>query len=336
MSRPRFREFIALLSVVVAVGTFLTEVPSRAQSTKGTPVIGLLATTATMPGSARVIEAFRQSLAETGWVEGKTVRLESRWSEGRSERFPALAAELVRLKVDVMVTSGSLATKAAMEATPSIPIVFVAVADPIGSGFVASLGRPGGHVTGVTNQFSDLAGKSLQLARDVVPGLRHIAIVWNPADSGSALGFKRAQDLYPSLGVKVTSAPVGSPDEFDRAFEIVTQERPDFLEVHPTPVIQRNRQRIAEFALRKRIPTITGFRAMVEDGSLMMSYGPDFADLFRQAAHYVDKILKGARPVDLPVEQPTRFELIVNRRVAGAIGVSFPPEFLARADHVIE
>ena len=191
-------------------------------------------------------------------------------------------------------------------------------------------------MTGVTNQLSDLADKTLQLAREVAPRLSHVGIVWTPVDPGSARGFKDAQGRYPSLGVRVTSAPVRSPEDFEAAFEILSRERPDFLIVHPTPVVSQNRQRVAEFALRKRLPTITGNRAMVEDGSVMMSYGPDFADLFRQAGLYVNKILRGARTADLPVVQPTRFDLVINLKTAKALGFTIPQSLLLRADQVIE
>lgn len=337
MSRHALLKCTALLTAFVVGPTCICMTPAavRAQSTKRTVVVGVLASSAPA-GSARILEAFKQTLREGGWVEGKTMRLESRYSEGRSERFPELAVELVRLKSDVIVASGSQATKAAIDATATVPIVFVAVADPIGAGFVLSLARPGGHVTGVTNQFSDLHEKTLQLAREVLPRLRHVGIVWTPVDQGSALGFKEAQERYGRFGVKVTSAPVRSPEDFDTAFEVLSRERPEFLMVHPTPVISRNRQRVAEFAVRNRLPTITGFRAMVDDGSLMISYGPDFADLFRLAGLYVDRILRGARPADLPVQQPTRFQLVVNRRVARSVGLELTPAFLARVDEVIE
>ena len=336
MSR-RLLEFVALMTIVVVAHTSMIPAAARAQSQKRTPVIGLLlVTTAATPGSPKILGGFKQSLRESGWVEGETVRLELRWSEGLSERFAELAAELVRLKVDVMVTFGSQATRAAMEATAIIPIVFVAVADPVGAGFVPSLARPGANVTGVTNQFSDLDGKELQLARQLVPGLHHVGIMWTPVDPGSALGFKRAQQRYSSAGITVTSAPVAAPEDFEAAFKILSRSRPDFLMVHPTPVIQRNRQRVAEFALRERLPTSAGSRLMVDDGSVMMSYGPDLRELVWQAAVSVNKILRGARPGDLPVEQPTRFELVVNRRVARTIGVELSPAFLSRVDQLIE
>jgi putative ABC transport system substrate-binding protein len=306
------------------------------QSTKRTPTVGVLTTAATPAASARMFEAFKQSLRESGWAEGETVRFEMRFSDGRSERYPELAAELVQLKVDAIVASGSQATKAAMEATRTIPIVFVAVSHPIEAGFVQSLARPGGNVTGVTNQFSDLQDKILQLAREVAPRLSHVGIVWTPVDPGSVRGFKDAQGRYPSLGIRVTSAPVRSPEDFEAAFEILSRERPDFLVVHPTPVVSQNRQRVAEFALRKRLPTITASRAMVEDGSVMMSYGPDLADLFRHVGLHVNKILRGARPADLPVEQPTRFDLVINLKTAKALGLTIPTSLLARADQIIE
>lgn len=223
--------------------------------------MGVLGTSATAAGSARIFDAFKQALREGGWVEGDTMRLELRYSEGRAERYPELATELVRLKSDVIVAHGSLATKAAIEATATIPIVFVAVADPISAGFVSGLARPGGHVTGVTNQFGDLHEKTLQLAREVVPRLRHVGIVWTPVDQGSALGFKAAQERFGRFGVRVTSAPVRSPEDFDTAFGILSRERPEFLIVHPTPMISRNRQQLAQFAVRNRLPTITGNRA---------------------------------------------------------------------------
>ena len=332
MDRRRFLLTSLAGALAVPLGTGAT------QSTKRVPTVGVLASTGTTPASVRIFEAFKQRLREGGWIEGESVRLEMRFSEGRSERFPELAAELVQLKVDVIVASGSQATKAAMEATRIIPIVFVLVSHPIEAGFVQSLARPGGNVTGVTNQFSELADKHLQLAREVVPHLRHVGHIWTPVDPGSARGFKDVQDRHPSLGIKVTSAPVRSSEDIEAAFEILSRERPEFLMVHPTPVISipHNRRRIAEFAVRQRLPTMTGFRGMVDDGSVMMSYGPDFADLFRQAAPYVNKILRGARPADLPVEQPTRFELVINLTTAKALGLAIPPSLLARADQIIE
>ena len=331
----RRRKLPALLAGVMVAGACITPATTCAQSPKRTPIIGVLGTTQSTPASVRIFEAFKQSLREGGWVDGETARLEARWSEGRSERFPELAAELVRLKVDVIVTSGSEATQAAREATAAIPIVFVAVADPVGAGFVTSLAHPGGNATGITNQVGDLTN-DLQFAKEIVPRLRHVGIMWNPADPGSALGFKKAQERYSGLGVKVTSVPVRSLEELDAAFQILARERPDFLMVHGSPVISRNRQRIGEFATRQRLPTMTEFRAMVEDGSIMMSYGPDFADLFRHAARHVNRVLRGARPADVPVEQPTRFDLVVNRRIARAIGVEFSPAFLSRVDQIIE
>src|SRR5215831_8607004 len=332
MSRRLRVESIALLTaLVLVVGTSMTPPAARAQSTKRTAVVGVLAISATTADSARNLDALRQSLRDGGWVEGDTLRLEVRRSEGRPERFPELAGELVRLKAEVIVAVGSQATKAAMEATATIPIVFVVVADPVGAGFVSGLARPGGHVTGVSNQHGDLPGKILQLPREVAPRLRHVGILWNPDDPGSALAFKKEQELCASLGIKVTRAPVRSPEDFEAAFEILSRDRLDFLLVHPTPLIFVHRQRVAEFARRKRLATITYGRSMVDDGSLMMSYGPDFADLFRTAGLYVDKILKGADPGDLPVEQPTKFELVINLKTAKALRITIPQSVLLQA-----
>ena len=312
----------------------MTPPAARAQSTKRTAIVGLLGTSPTT--AETLFGALRQSLRDGGWVEGDTLRLEVRYSEGRPERFSELAGELVRLRADVIVAGGSQATKAAIEATATTPIVFVTGADPIGAGFVASLARPGGHVTGVTNQLGDLSGKILQLAREVAPRLRHVGILWNPNDPGSALGFKKDQELCTSLGIKVTSAPVRSPEDFEAAFEILSRERLDFLMVHPTPLVAVHRQRVAEFARGKRLATITYGRSMVDDGSLMMSYGPHFAELFRAAGLYVDKILKGAKAADLPVQQPTKFELVINLKTAKSLGITVPLTLQAAADEVIE
>jgi putative ABC transport system substrate-binding protein len=308
-----------------------------AQLSKQTPVIGILGSNPpTTSEGARVWEGFALGLRERGWVEGKNLRIERRWSDGRAERFPELAAEFLRVGVDLIFTTSSQATKAAKDATGTIPIVFVGVADPIGAGFVTSLASPGGNITGVTNQLGDLAGKWLQLAKNVNPRLRHVGIMWNPADPGSALSFKDSQETFARLGIKLTSVPVKAPEDFDASFEILSRERPDFLIVHPSPVIFRHRQRVAEFAVRHRLPTGTGARGGTEDGSLLLSYGPDVADILRRGAGYVDRILKGARPASLPVEQPTRFELVVNRRVARAIGLELTQALLAQADEVID
>jgi len=291
---------IAVIAVVLLLSVTSTEVaPADAQPSKRTPVIGILGTTPpTTPQGARIWEGFALGLREGGWVDGKTLRIEWRWSDGRPERFLELAAELVRLEVDVLLTGGSQATKAAREATGTIPIVFVGVANPVAAGYVASLSSPGGNVTGVTNQLGDLAGKWLQLAKDVVPRLRHIGIMWNPSDAGSALSFKDSQESYGRLGIKLTSVPVTAPEDFEGGFAILSREPPDFLIVHPSPVLFRHRQRVAELAVRHRLPTGTGSRVMTEDGSILMSYGPDVADLLRRGAGYIDRILKGARPAD--------------------------------------
>jgi putative ABC transport system substrate-binding protein len=332
------RAWLPWIVVTLTVSVLsMAAVPADGQSPTRTPTVGILGSNPpTTPQGARIWEGFTQVLSERGWVDGKNLRIEKRWSEGRSERFKELAAELVRLNVDVLLAGSSQATKAAMEATSTVPIVFVGAADPVGAGFVRSLSSPGGNVTGVTNQLADLTGKWLQLATEVVPRLRHVGIMWNSADPGSASGFKDSQESFTRLGIKLTGVSVKAPEDFEAGFEILARERPDFLIVHPSPVIARHRQRVAEFAVRHRLPTSTGFRAMTDDGSILMSYGPDISDLLRRGADYVDRILKGARPADLPIEQPTRFELVINLKTAKTLGLTIPPSLLLRADQVIE
>lgn len=334
------RALLARVVVALVVAwsfTPMTVIAADVQSSKRLPTIGILGTTPpTTPQGARIWDAFKRGLREAGWIEGKNVLIEWRWVDGRPEHFSELAAELTRLDVDVIVTGGSQAAKAVKGATGTIPIVFTAVADPVGAGFVASLARPGGNMTGVSNQFGDLTGKWLQLAKEMVPRLSRVGIMWNPDDPGSALSFKDSNETYARLGVKVTSVPVKASNDFEGGFELLSRERPEFLIVHPSPVIFRNRQRVSDFAVRHRLPTSSGTRTMVVDGSILMSYGPDYADLLHRTAGYVDRILKGARPDTLSVEQPTRFEVVVNRRAARAIGLELTPAFLARVDHLIE
>jgi putative tryptophan/tyrosine transport system substrate-binding protein len=330
-----------MLSVVAAV--VLSTVLSTsiggaiAQSAKRIPTIGVVGNNRpTTPEGARIWEAFALGLREGGWVEGETVRIEWRWGDGRKERFEELAAELVRLNVDLIVTGGSQAATAAKNATSTIPIVFVAVADPVGAGLVASLAKPGSNVTGVSNQIRDLAAKWLQLAKEMVPTLTHIAIMWNPSDPGSALSFEDAQKIYPTLGLKMTSVPVSSPRDLEPGLEILARARPDLLLVHPSTLMILHRQRIGEFARHHRLPTSSGLRVMTQDGSIVMSYGPDLADLLKRTGVYVDRLLKGARAATMPVEQPTRFELVVSRRAAQAIGLELKPAFVDRVDHLFE
>lgn len=325
------------LGALVLLLSALLLAPGLVTAQQRIPVIGYLGTTPpSTPASARARDAFVDELRRQGYVDGQTVRIEWRWSEGQSERFAELARDLVARKVDVIVAGGSQATQAAKDATKTIPIVLALVSHPVEAGFVASLAKPGGNITGVTNQLGDLNSKFVQLIKEVVPGARRLGIMWNPDDQGSALAFKEAKEQFPALGLSVISAPVRNPEELDAALAALLRDRTDFLQVHPSPIIFRHRQRVADFAVRHRMPTVTGNQAMVDDGSILMSYGPDFTDLLRRAAALVARILKGVKPADLPVEQPTRFDLVVNLKVSRAIGVALPQSLLARADRVIE
>ena len=274
-----------------------------------------------------------QRLRELGWIEGRTVAIEYRWAEGRSERFAEIAAEFVRLKVDVIVTAGT-AVLAAKQATSVIPIVFAVASDPVGTGLVASLARPGGNVTGLSLQATDLAGKRLELLREVVPGLRRLAIMANVGYPAAVLEMGEVQATARTLGLEVATSKSGErrisrpPSRRSRA------ARTHFMSV-ADPLMNANRVRINTLALGARLPTMHRVREFVEAGGLM-SYGPNFPDLFRRAADYVDKILRGAKPADIPVEQPTKFDLVVNLTTAKALGLTVPPTLLARADEVIE
>jgi putative ABC transport system substrate-binding protein len=278
--------------------------------------------------------AFVQRLREHGWIEGRTVEIEYRWGEGRSERLAEIAAEFVRLKVDLIVTGGTAPVLAAKQATTVIPIVFGVAGDPVGTGLVASLSRPGGNVTGLSNQSADLAGKRLELLREVVPGLRRLAIMANVGSAIGLLEMGQVQMAAKTLGLEGIPVEIRRAEDIAPAVETLNG-RADALFVVTDPVVNTNRAQINSLALRARLPTMHATRDYVEAGGLM-SYGPNFADLFQRAADYADKILRGAKPADLPVEQPTKFDLVVNMKTAKALGLEFSPTLLARADQVIE
>jgi putative tryptophan/tyrosine transport system substrate-binding protein len=278
--------------------------------------------------------AFVQRLRELGWIEGRTVSIEYRWAEGRSERYAENAAELVRLKVDVIVASTTPPSLAAKQATTVIPIVFAAANDPIGTGLVASLARPGGNVTGLANQMSDTSGKKLELLREVVPDLRRLAIMANAGNPGSMLDMSEAEATARRLGLEVTTSEIRRAEDIAPAFEAL-RNRADALYLCPDALLNTNRIRINILALGARLPTMHGHREYVEAGGLM-SYGPNLASQFQRAADFVDKILRGAKPADIPVEQPTKFDLVMNLTTAKALALDVPPTLLARADEVIE
>jgi len=280
-------------------------------------------------------KAFRQQLHELGYIEGQNIVLEYRLAEGRAERLPDFAAELVRLKVDVIVAGGTPAPLAAKHATGTIPIVMAAAGDPVGTGLVASLAKPGGNVTGLSLYSTELTGKRLQLTKELVPGLSRVAVLWNAANPIAALVARETETAARTLGVQVQSLEVRSSDDFENALPAAVNGGAGALFVVDDPLVGRYRMRIADFAARNRLPATAFYKEFAEAGGLM-TFGPNLADLYRRAALYVDKILKGAKPADLPVEQATRFELVINLKTARALGLTIPQLLLVRADQVIE
>ena len=314
---------------------FASSFPADAQQSKKIAKIAFLAPS-TPAAAAHLLEAFRQGLRELGYVEGKTFVLEVRYGEARAERISELARELVGLKVDVIVTGTDGAIAAVKRETQTIPIVMGNSSDPVGTGFVASLARPGGNVTGVSSMSPELSGKRLELLREVVPGLSRVAFLWNPDIRGAVLDYNETEGAARTLGLRVQSVEVVRAEDFDRAFSAVTKERAQaFIMPAANPVGFANRGQIASFAQKNRLPSMYAQREYVDAGGLM-SYGPSTAVLWRRAAVYIDKILKGAKPADLPVERPTKFELVINLKTANQIGLTIPPNVLARADKVIK
>lgn len=281
------------------------------------------------------LEAFRQGLRDLGWIEGQNVVIEYRWAEGRFDRLPSLMEELVRLKVDLIVAPTSIYTGAAKRATSTIPIVFMSHADPIGSGHVASLARPGANATGLTIVMSETMAKSLEVLKTVLPGLTRVAVIWDPATPSHVPGLKAVEAAGRTLDLRIQALAVRSATELDNAFSVIARERTGAVLVLSTPLFMGEAKQLAELALAYRLPTMFAPREHVEAGGLL-SYGPDRADLYRRAAAYADKILKGANPADLPVQQATKFELVINLKTAKALGLAFPQSVLLRADEVIQ
>ena len=315
-------------------GLLAAPLAAEAQPPGKVPRIGVLVVATRSFFSTR-IESFRQGLRELGYVEGKNVLIEYRYAEGKLDLLPALASELVQLKVDVIVTASPPGVQAAKNATSTIPIVFAAIGDPVGGGFVASLARPGGNVTGLSILAPALSGKRLELLKEAFPKVTRVVILWNPTSSGEALSFREMPAVAKALGVQHQSMEVRAANDFEDGFQRAKQEGAQALVTMPSPVINANRQQILEFAAKNRLPAMYAGSEFVEAGGLM-SYGPNYTDQFRRAAVFVDKILKGAKPGDLPVEQPTKFELVINLKTAKALGLTIPPSLLQRADQVIE
>ena len=326
----RRRDLIAALGSAAATWPFA----ARAQQPAKLPSIGFMGQT-TRSVAGEWTAAFVQRLRELGWIDGHNVAIEYRWGEGRNERFAEIAAEFVRLKVDVIVTSGTSQVLAAKQATSVIPIVFATAGDPVGTGLVTSLARPGGNVTGLSNQMLDLAGKQLELLREVVPNLRRFAIIGNVDNPAIVIEIGDVQAAARMLGLEVVTLEIRRAEDIALAFEALVEGRAQALYVSPDALVITNRARIHTLAMGMRLPTMYASRDYVEAGGLM-SYGPNYPNLFRRAAEYVDKILRGAKPGDIPVEQPTKFELVINLTPAKALGLTVPDKLLGIADEVIE
>jgi putative ABC transport system substrate-binding protein len=325
----RRREFITLLGGAAAAWPLA----ARAQQSGNVPTIGFLGAN-TPAAQSQWTAAFVQRLRELGWIENRTVAIEYRWAEGRSERYAEVAAEFVRLKVDAILTHATQATIAAKRATSVIPIVFAVAGDPVGTGLVASLGRPGGNATGLSLQQTDTAAKRLELLREVVPRLRTLAILANVGNPGTVPEIGEVLAAARTLGIEAATSELRRANDIVPAFEALAG-RADALYISADPLVLTNATRINTLALGARLPTIYVSKEYVQAGGLL-SYGPNYPDLYRRAAEHIDKILRGAKPADIPVEQPTKFDLVINLITAKALGIDVPPMLLARADEVIE
>jgi len=326
----RRREFITLLG-----GAAVWPLAARAQQMGKVPRIGYLGSSSPSL-EPHFVEAFRQKLRELGHIEGENIAIEYRWAEGQDRRLPELATELVRLQPNVIVTAGTPGALAAMQATKTIPIVMASSGDPVGAGLVTSLARPGGHVTGFTIVGPQIEGKRLDLLKEAVPELSRVAVLWNPSYPASVSYFNTIENAGRTLRISLDPvAEVRRANELDNAFFAIASARPRALLVVADRFLLAHRKRIVEFAVAKRLPGMFPYREYVEAGGLM-SYAPSNIELFRGAATYVDKILKGAKPGDLPVQEPTKLELIVNLKTSKAIGLTVPESFLLRADELIE
>jgi putative tryptophan/tyrosine transport system substrate-binding protein len=325
------RQFLTVMGGAAAP-SLLWPLVARAQPTAKLPTIGFLGST-TPAGWSSWTAAFVQRLRELGWTDGRTIAIEYRWAEGRTERFAEIAAEFVRLKVDVIAASGA-AVLALKQATSVIPIVFTVAGDPVGAGYVASLARPGGNVTGLSNQSADLTGKRLELLREIFSGLRGVAIIANQGNPASVREMDEVQATVRALGLESVRLEIRRAEDIAPAIEALNG-RANALYAVQDPLMDAQRVRINTLALSVRLPTVHAYREYVEAGGLM-SYGANYPDLFRRLAEYVDKVLRGAKPADLPVEQPIKFDLVINLTTAKALGITVPAVLLNRADEVIE
>jgi len=324
------RKFIGTVSVSVLAAPL----GSLAQQQAKVPRIGFLGNS-TSALEANLVLPFREGLRDLGYVEGRNIVIEYRWAEGNYERFRSLIAELVALNVDAIVTAGTPAALAVQRATATIPVVMVAVGDPVGTGLAASLARPGGNLTGLTSMAPDLEAKRLELLKEVVPKLSRVSFLLNPSNAFHVASEKQAREAAKALRVDIHFVGVRADHEFDHAFDTIVMQHPDAFIVLADRVFLHNRLRIVDFAARNHIPGMFAYRELADVGGLM-SFGPNYADMHRRAATYVDKILKGAKPETLPIEQPTKFELVINLKTAKALGVVISQSLVLRADEVIQ
>jgi len=319
---------------VIGAGALAAPLASFAQQPAGVARIGFLGNS-TAAFEANLVGPFREGLRDLGYVEGRNILIEYRWAEGKYERFPELIAELIALKLDVIVTAGTPATLAVKKATTTVPLVMVAVGDPVGTGIIASLARPGGNITGLSSISPELEGKRLQLLKEVTPKLSNVAILWNPNNAFHAIELKQAQFAAKVLRIKLLSLGGWNEAGLEKVFAEIIRLRPDALLVLADRLFLHHRARIMDFVARHRLPGVYAYRELVEAGGLM-SFGPSYADMHRRAAYFVDAILKGTKPADLPAEQPATFELVINMKTAKALGLAIPQSVLARATEVIQ
>ena len=319
----------------VALGLLAGAPAAEAQQTKKVYRVGWLSPGSRPSGPSAELDAFQQGLRELGYTEGRNITIEYRYAEGSEERIPVLAAELVRIKVDVIVSVAGPVTRAAKDATATIPIVMVQSGDPVGAGLIVSLAQPGGNVTGIVTLSAELIGKRLELLKATFPNVSRIAVFTRAANPAVAVWLKDMEVAARSLGLQLQVLEVGGVGDFDKVFEAAVRARANAVMELPNPIFHQNRQRIVDFAARSRLPAMFHTRDFVDAGGLM-SYGANYPSLYRRLASYVDKLLKGAKPADLPVEQPTKFDLVINLKTAKALGLTIPQLILVRADQVIE
>ena len=321
------------LAVVLALGLTLAPLAVEAQQPGKVPRVGFLL--GLSPGPSREVDAFQRGLRELGYIEGQNIAIDYRYARGQVERLPELAAELVRLHPDVIVAPYTPPALAAKRATATIPIVFAVVADAVGAGLIASLGRPGGNITGLTSTGAELGGKRLDLLKQVISRASRVAVLYNPADQSNVLVLKQLEESAPNLGLTLQPLAIRAPGDFEGAFSAMTRERTHAMFGAPGVLTEKHKEVLVGLAAKRRLPTMWGHRQFVDAGGLMF-YAVNFYDQIRQTAVYVDKILKGAKPGDLPVEQPTRYELVINLKTAKALGLTVPTSVLLQADQVIE